>query len=157
WHFVLLVPLGVFLLGILHRPAFRERCVRVLMMVGRGLRFVLIALPLQVIPITAIRRIANSWGFQLLYWYVIKPAPLTLVIVVPRLDVVVNHFYWFLALFVLVNIVVNSQFGRAASEAMRTAVVQLGLMVRSGLLGGLVNFLLWFFKQAVELVEYLLF
>jgi hypothetical protein len=155
WHFGLLALLGLYLLGLLHNAAFRRRCYDVLVAVGRTARVVLVDWPLRIIPIAAIRRLVSTWVFQLLYWYILKPAVLTLLLLLPRLDLLGT--WWALSVFVVVNLAVNSQFGRAVSESFRSIMVQFGVMLRAGLLGGLVNFSLYIFKQAVEFVEYLLF
>jgi hypothetical protein len=156
WHFALLIPLGFFLLALIQNSAFRERCLDALVMVWRGLRVVVVDLPAQIIPVAAIRRIVNTAGFQFFYWYVVKPAVLTALIVLVWRDLL-STWYWPLVTFVLVNFLVNSQVGKGVSESLNDALVQFGQMVRSGLLVGLVRFIMHVFKQAIEFVEYMLF
>ena len=156
WHFALLVPLGLFLLALLHNPRFRERCLDALGVFWRGLLFLLVRLPLRVLPLASMRRLLDTWVFKLFYWYAIKPALFTLLILVVWQDLV-GSWYWPVGLFVLVSIVINSQVGRGIGDSVNDTLVQFGTMIRSGLLFGLLRFTIHVFKQGIELLEYLLF
>jgi hypothetical protein len=156
WHLALLIPLGFFLIALIQNAAFRERVLNALAALGRGLRVVFVDVPLQFIPLAAIRRIIDTWLFQLLYWYVIKPGTFTLLLLLVWRDLLTT-WYWPVGLFLLIAFMVNSRVGKGVSERLNDALVELGAMVRSGLLVGLVRFTIRVFKQAVEFVEYVLF
>ncbi len=156
YHFAVLGPCALLTLAIMHSRPFRRRCLRLLGGLGRILRWIVWDFPLRLIPLSALRWLIDSWGFQLLWWYLVKPAAVTLLIL----------FYWHshlkhpavqILLFFVVNLTLNSRIGRSTAESIRDAFVNLGILIRAGLLPGLFRFIIYLFKQVIEFVEYLLF
>jgi hypothetical protein len=92
--------------------------------------------------------------FQLLWWYILKPA---LVCAVLALAFQLHDPRWIGFVFALALFLLNSRIGRAVSESVQDAFVSLGTMVRAGLIPGLIRFTLQVFKQIVESIEYALF
>ena len=66
--------LGLFLMGLIHSADFAGAAGTPLAVAGRGLHQVLVALPVALVRLPVLRRVAESWPFQLLWWYGIKPA-----------------------------------------------------------------------------------
>jgi hypothetical protein len=156
WHFALLVPLGLFLLALLQNARFRERYLNALGMVWRCVLRLGGGVLSRIVPLAALRRLVDTWVFQLLYWYIIKPAACTLLLLFLWRDLS-GAWFWIALVFFVVSVLINSRIGRGVSEGINDALVQFAAMVRSGLLGGLVSFTVQVFKQAIELLEYVLF
>lgn len=155
WHVGLLAALSLGMLGLFHSPAVRHRCRVAFWSSWHGLRVALWDWPLRLIPLATLQQLVGSWLFQLLYWYLFKPAVVTLLLALyPPLR---QHPYYLVAVFVLATFLLNSRLGRSTSEAARDGVVHLGTLVRAGLLPGLYRFVVQLFKQILEGVEYLLF
>src|SRR5262249_10142375 len=69
----LMLLLSFFLLGLLHVPAFRQRCWDGVVRCGRFLREVFVTWPARLVEATSLREIVASWPFQLVVGYLIKP------------------------------------------------------------------------------------
>ncbi|MFO0925804.1 MAG: hypothetical protein U0736_02060 [Gemmataceae bacterium] len=155
WHLAVLGGLTVFTGGLMHSAGLRRRCARLVRGVWRSVYWVFIQVPLQFVPLATLRRLLNGWVFQLLYWYLVKPllVGLLLVLLVPYL----RHNWTAVVLtFLAAGVVVNSRSGRAVSEGLRDAILRLGTLVRAGLLPGLVHLIMQVFKQTLEWLEYCL-
>jgi hypothetical protein len=156
WHLGVLIPAAVFALALLQSSAFRHRCLRGLVAVGRALLFVFWQVPLRFLPLATLRRIMATWLFQLLYWYVFKPALVCAFLYWP-MPQLFAHWYSALATYFLVLLLLNSRIGRGVSEGIQDVLVNFATMVRAGLIPGLIRLTLNVFKQVIELVEYVLF
>jgi hypothetical protein len=147
---------GFFLLALMHRPAFRRRCLRVVRAVGRGLRTVFVEVPAWMIKNPALRRFVTSWPFQLFYGYLFKPVLICglLWLVVPQLFAGIASAA---TTFAVVVVLVNSRPGKAVSEALVQGLVQLDALLRAGLIPGLFRLVIALFKWIIHLVEAVLF
>lgn len=154
-RYTLMVTLGFFLLGLMHVPAFRQRCAEVAAACGGLLYTVFIGWPTRLVQATSLRELLGSWPFQLFVGYVVKPliACALLRVWIPE------AFAGWLALitFLAANFVLNSRLGLATTEAVMGLLVQVYELLRAGLLPGLFRFILRLFKQVIDTVEYVLF
>jgi hypothetical protein len=156
WHVGVLIPTAILVLALIQSNAFRRRCLRGLVALGRALQFVFWRVPLRFLPLGTIRRIIATWMFQLLYWYVLKPGLVCVLLWWPFPDLF-SHWYSAGATFLVVLFLLNSRIGRGVSEGMQDVLVNLGTMVRAGLIPGMIRLTLHVFKQVVESIEYVLF
>lgn len=147
--------LGVFLLALLHVASFRRWCVQALVLTYRLLRELLFDLPLRLARLPAVRRLVNSWPFQLFGSMVLKPTVACLILwrVVPD---AFNTLLGAIGIFAAISFALNTRMGRAAGEAVMQALEDLYEQLRAGLLPGLLRFLLWIFKRTIDLSEYVL-
>ena len=58
------------------------------------------------ISVAAFRRIVNTAGFQFFYWYALKPAVFSALVVLVWRDLL-STWYWPLVTFVLINLTVD--------------------------------------------------
>jgi hypothetical protein len=158
WHVVLLLGLGFFLLALSHSAALRERCVDALVAVGRGLRWLCWDVPRRLLPLDTLRRLTETWVFQLLHLYLLLPGFLTLLVIAlwPALREAWSGHAW-VAVFLLSAAALNTRLGRSMVEATRDALVHTADMVRAGLIVGLVRLVGQAFKQFSEAIEFVLF
>jgi hypothetical protein len=155
WHVGLLIPATILAMALIRSRDLRQRCLRALVATGHGLHFAFWEIPRRYLPVDAIRRLVSTWVFQLFYLYVLKPGLVTavLVLIFPQLRTL-----WYAGLvFVLAWVLLTSRIGRAVTEAFQDVLVNLGTMVRVGLIPGLIRFFIRLFKQVVESIEYVLF
>jgi hypothetical protein len=148
--------LGVFFLALLHSPPLRQRCAAFGRRAVRPARALLVDLPLWVVRVPWLRRVVTSWPAHLLYWYALKP----LMIVAILWLLVPVTFHSVLAAvgtFLAVNVLVNSRTGQAVSESILRAVFGFLDMLGTGVLLGLVQWILRLFKSITDAVEYVLF
>ncbi len=155
-HVGLLVPLTIFFLVLFHSSGLRRLCRNAIHAVGRGLRFVIWRVPMKFVPLDYLRQIVSTWVFRLLWWYLLKPALVWAVFAL--LYSGLHESIWAgAAVFVAALFLLNSRVGRAVSESVQDAFVNLATMVCAGLIPGLFRFTVQVFKQIVEFIEYVLF
>jgi hypothetical protein len=147
--------LGLVSLALINSRNVRRRAKDALVHTGRALRAVLIEWPTRLAQAKAFRLLFDSWAFQLLYWYLLKP------LVVTGLAV-----WWFDELrnlpgaalvFVATNFVLNSRPGKAVTEIVSQGVMRLIELLHDGLVQGVFRFALHLFKRIVDAVQYVLF
>lgn len=156
WHVGLVLLSSVVLLLLLHNSTVRHYTLETLAVLWRGLTFLFWRLPRKMLPVETVRRIVETWVFQLLYWYVLKPAFFTGILVLIFSPLQTSPF-WTGVVFVVCVAMVNSRPGRAATEGIRDGLLALGVMLRSGLLIGVVRFITYVFKRISDLIEWVLF
>ncbi len=152
---LVVLVLGTFLLALMHHEPFRRRCKNLAIRTGRAAHKVLIELPMRAMRIPALRRLVASWPFQLVYWYLFKPA-LAGAVILWAMPTARNPF-GAVTTFFAINFILNSRVGRAVSEALAQTVVTFYELLREGLIPGLFRFFLQLFKQIIDTVEYVLF
>src|SRR5262249_33333772 len=116
WH------AGSFLLAVLYNATFRHHLLDLLGAVWRGASYLFWDLPWKLLPIETIHRLLSTWVFQLLYWYVLKPA-LVVAVLVLFLPTLRQSWLWTGVIFVTVSALLNSRPGRAASEGIRDGMI----------------------------------
>jgi hypothetical protein len=154
-EYLSIVALGFFLMAVFQLAAFQAGFLHGMGLVWHGLRTAFYDFPRRVLPLVAIREFAESWPFQLFYWYAIKPGLLTAILALWQPNIFWG--YWQTGLtFIAIAFLVNSRAGRAAAEGTRALAQQAAVLVRSGFLLGLVRFIILLFKRIIDLVEYAL-
>jgi hypothetical protein len=148
--------LGLLILALMQLEGFRVRCREGLLLGWRALRFAFVELPVRAVPLRWLNRLITSWGFQLIYWYLLKPAAVWAMLVwfwpKPFAEPWVSAVVFCTAVFLL-----NSRAGRAAADVLTDGAASLGQQIRAGLLPGLVRLVVRAFKRSLEALEYLLF
>jgi len=155
-QYAAVVLFGVLLLGLLHVPSFRQRCLRGLKGCGHLLHTVFVAWPERVLQVTAMRQFVGSWPFRLLAGYVLKPLAACALLNV-WLPEAFQGWLAALSTFFAANFILNSRIGLAASEALVQGLVRFYDLLRAGLLPGLVRLIVAAFKRIIDTLEYLLF
>jgi hypothetical protein len=155
-----LLLLGIFFLGLLYVDRFRRVVWRVATAVGRLVRAVVLDLPFWIARWPLVRRFLDSRLFLLTEQYLFKPLFWTVVVCL------VIPFHWttwpssvlrILAVFLAVNLVLNSRLGRDMEETVTTFVVDSWHRFGLRILTGLFYFtwdLFWALLQGVERVLY---
>ncbi len=155
-RYSLIVTLGLFLLGLLHVPSFRQRCKELVLQFGNLLYMVFIGWPARALKATGLRDLVRSWAFRWLSRYLIKPLAACAILHVWIPEAFAGPLYAVLT-FLAANFVLNSRLGLATSEAIAGMFVQFWELLQAGLLPGLIRFILRLFKQITDMLEYLLF
>ncbi|HYT91560.1 MAG TPA: hypothetical protein VEL76_22800, partial [Gemmataceae bacterium] len=150
-----LTLLGFFLLALLHHQRFRRRCARATLKGLRAIRILLFDWPVKLCQIPALRRIVVSWSFQLVYWYVVKPLAVCVLLWV-LWPAEFNALAKVLS-FPLVLLILNSQIGHAVNEGLNQVLYRFFDQLRTGLLPGLIHLVTRVFKEITDKIEYFLF
>ncbi len=156
WHYVLVFGVGIFLLALLHSRAFRQRCKAGALAVFRGLRTVFFDWPRRAMPVGWVKHFVTSGAFQLVYWYLVKPAFVVSILVLLRPDPFASFPVLVLS-FGVALLVINLRVSRAASEAVSDGLSRFQVLLRAGLLQNLVHAIIQVFKFVLDMLEYLLF
>ncbi|HYV37158.1 MAG TPA: hypothetical protein VE988_15740 [Gemmataceae bacterium] len=149
------IPVGLFILGLMHLPKMRETFVQawqVTLEVGR----IAINGPLWLMRLPVVQHIWKSWLFQLLWWFAVKPLAVALLVwlVLPDFH---HPAISYAIVFGIVAITLISRLGHAASELFAVAMWQLYDKFRSGLIGGLVRLVMQLLKEAMDALERVLY
>jgi hypothetical protein len=148
--------LGLFLLGLLHVEPFRRGCGQAAVQFGHLLRAIFFDLPAGLLNTAVVRTVMASWPFQLFTGYLIKPliACFLLWLWLPQ---AFDGPLATGAMFLAANFLLNSRPGQAAGDAVLHLLGRLYDLLRAGLLPGLIRLIVTVFKNAVEMIEYVLF
>jgi hypothetical protein len=150
------LTLGVILLGLLHSERLRRWAWQTVLLGWRALRGLFYDLPAWLLSLPVLRRLYQSWPFQIFTSFLLKPllACALLWWLVPEL-----RQGWLMPVitFLAVNSVLNSRLGRGVADAMVQVVVDFYDLLRAGLLPGLLRLVLALFKYVVDTTEYVLF
>src|SRR5262249_8467553 len=133
-----LLPGAVFVMALIQSRAFRRWCLRQLLQLWRQLYHVAVVLPSRLFPMETLQRVVNSWVFQLLSWYVLKPGLITLAVYLLLADQFRSWFSLGLV-FVMATALLTSRPGRVTTEATQDMLMQFLAKLREGFLGGLVR------------------
>jgi hypothetical protein len=159
-HWLEIFLLGMVLVALINQEPLRQRCLWLMVRIGRALHLVFIDLPGRLVRFEALRRLGQSWLFQVLYPYVLKPGVACLVLWYLGLSNVFTYGNWhwgLLILFLVLMFLLNSRLGHALTEVTVRSGVWLYEALRAGLLPGLYRLVTRVFKQMVDFVEGLLF
>jgi hypothetical protein len=151
------IPLGLLILGFMYLPRMRRSFIKLCGKTGLGLR-ALVNSPIWLMNLPQVQRVWNSWIFQLLWWFVLKPLAVAGVawLLVPK-TMALAPWVEFGVIFGAVMLVLNSQIGRAASEFVTQAILAFYDKLRTDLLEGLLRWILQLLKQGMDLLERLLY
>src|SRR5262249_33977335 len=147
---------GFFLLGLINERPFRQRVKHQAIEAWRGTRSLVIDVPLRLLPLPTLRRMVQSWTLQLIYWYVLKPLVVCLLLwwlYPPAVGTLVR----FVGVFLAANFLLNSHVGMAAGELVARGLWLFWRRLKDGLLMNLFRLIVWLFKQVTDLVEYVLY
>jgi hypothetical protein len=162
WQFwVIWLLTGGMTLALLQSAHLRGRIAALARAGWRPVRALFLEVPRWVIEMPIIRRIAESWAFQLAYWYLALPALLAVpfyYLVHPLLDRM-DHSAGVSAVvaFIMAFILVNARFGQAAQALLKQTAIWTFELFRSGFIPGLVHLLALVFKEIRDLVETVIF
>lgn len=150
--------LGVFLLGLLHSSTLRRRCAQLAVRAVRPARAVFVAFPTWLVSRPWLRRVTESWAFQLFVWFLLKPLLVCNLLALrwPELFMAPDRRglgIGAVAIPVGVTLLLHSRPGRAAGELLNQALYRLYELLRAGLLPGLFRLVVSAFKRLTELVE----
>jgi hypothetical protein len=148
-------PIGLLVLGLMYGSRLRRSCVKMLQY-GRAGAVLALQTPARVLGWPPVQRIWRSWIFQLLWWYVFKPLAVALLIWWAFRDL--ERPLLSLALFYsIVVLILNSRLGHAASEVTAQSLSQLYDKLRSGLIEGLLRWILHMLKVCMDALERVLY
>jgi hypothetical protein len=148
--------LGTFLLALIHLPPLRAWIAEALAQSYWASRLLFYDMPLSLWAMPWLRRFLQSWPSMLLYWYGIKPLAITGLFWLWKPGLF-SHQITALALFLVVNLVLNSRFGYGMSEAVTEMILWAYGWLRFDFLQGLFRFVLLFFKRVTATMEYLFY
>jgi len=124
WTFAPLVATTLFLFLVINWPKFRQMVGRGFGSFFRGLGFVFFELPEKLIKTPFVQALLNSRELRLVFRYAVKPLVLVLIAwwFLPHDASAVVQAAIFVAIFLLVNLVVNSRPGRAVEQSVLYAL-----------------------------------
>ncbi|HLJ96575.1 MAG TPA: hypothetical protein VKU02_25600 [Gemmataceae bacterium] len=150
------VLLGFFLLALIRLGGLREFFHAAGTITYRTIRQIAYVLPRRLWHLPWVQRLFRSWPLLLFYWYGLKPLAVTGALCL----------YWpeqFATLpaagltFLVADVILNSRFGYAMSEALLESTVVIYGWLRFDVLQGIVRVISQFFKRITETVQYLLY
>jgi hypothetical protein len=154
------LPLGLFLFGVLHFPVFRAAVLSVFGLAGRGLRAAVVDGPLYLVRLPLVQRFLHSRPFRLLRDFLLKPAAITAVLM-PLFPLYGIHGrteqLGMLAIFFVVNLFLHSRLGRHVEEAVIDALLRLWLRFSLDIFPALFGFTMNLFKGLVAGIERFLY
>jgi hypothetical protein len=145
-----------FFLALTQSEPLRRHCWQGLRLLWRMLRGLFIDLPAWFLNWPWVRRLWESWAFQLSMSFLLKPllACALLWWAFPELfSTPVLIAFTFLA----ANSMINSRLGREVGDTLAQAVVDFYDLLRAGLLPGLLRLLVALFKYIIDTMEYVLY
>ncbi|MEX0678607.1 MAG: hypothetical protein WD063_16115 [Pirellulales bacterium] len=153
------VALGLFLLGLIQYPRFREFCVKTLVFAGRICRKVFVDVPARILNLPVVQWIAASRPFQLFRRHAFKPLVVSVLgssLVAIRSDGELTLGSW-LVIFVVASAVLNSRIGRNVDEMVTDWLVSTWYRLRIHVFAALFRFVMDLFNSILEAVERFLY
>jgi hypothetical protein len=157
---LLVVPLGIFLLLMLHVPPFRRAVFRGLELAYHGLRGLFFDLPYIVLHWQPLRRVIDSRPFALLSYYLLKPAVAAGLIrwVLWLRGAGADTANWLsLGAFFAVNLLLNSRFGRALEEIVSDGLERGWQRLHMEIVPELLQFVIDLFKRMLGAFDRVLY
>jgi hypothetical protein len=154
-----LVYTGIFILGLLHHHGFRMMCLNVLWSSGRLARTLFVILPAQLLQLPLVQSIVHSIYFRLLQRGLFKPLLVT-ALLAPLVSYGFNMKITAansLAVFLIVNLILNTRIGRDVDEMITDWVTQAWHRFRIRVLAALLRFVMDIFSQLLENLERMLY
>jgi hypothetical protein len=153
---LLTAVLGVFFFALLHVPPFRRAVFAALTWAGRALRRLFIDLPHALLNWPPLRRVLDSRAFALFSYYLLKPG------IAAGLALLALWMYHTpssvadpatLAVFLAVNVLLNSRFGRDLEEIVSDGLERGWQRLSVEIVPELVNFVLDVFKRLLGALD----
>jgi hypothetical protein len=152
--------LGLFLLAVLHIPAFRRGLLNSLALAWRGVRSVCVDLPAIILKLPAVRRILQSRTYMLLYLLVLKPLLFAIPVTLALYLTDTGQEYAIAAgigVFFVTGLLLNSPLGSHVEELLADRLVRAWQLLRRDVLPGLYYLVVGIFRVLVERLERLLY
>jgi hypothetical protein len=154
------VALALFLLPMLHWPAFRHGVLRGLHYTWLVVRGLLHDLPAAVLRLPAVKLVLQSAAYLALYQFVGKPLAATLpVTVLLWLVGVEPDWVWSISIVLLVlsAVLINTRIGLLAEETTTDWLVRTWQLIRDDLVPGLFRSIIYVFNRFKERVERIIY
>ncbi len=151
--------LGLFLEGLLHHRGFRTLCFELLWSAAQAARRVFIDLPASLLNLPLVQAALASLYFRLFQRYLLKPAIIS-ALLAACISIFFNRATTLesaAGLFVVVNILLNSRFGRNVDELVTAWVVNAWHQLRVNVLAALFRSIVEDFQRILETIERLLY
>ncbi len=150
---------GIFLFGLIHVPRFRGACWELLTLAGQTLRLVLFDPFRWFFSLPLVQRIMHSPVILFLFRYVVKPLLPTLVVwqLLPRPLAIWPMASDMGAIFLLLNVLINSRFGRNVEEMLIDWSVESWHRFGIRFLTGLFWWFVDLFRRLMQLIERLMY
>lgn len=154
------IVLGCFLFGLLHLPAFRRKVAQALVLMWRGLRFILIDLPALLFRLHAIRWLLGTWPVVWFGRYVMRPLSLAVMVgLLGRLLGLDVRATWVAAVaaFLAGCAFFNTRLAREVEEAFADWLVRIWERLSIELIPALFQFIVSLFRQIIKTVDRFLY
>lgn len=149
---------GCLVLALIHRPAFRKRCLEGMLVVWRGLRLVLLEIPARCYRSRLVQRILHSHFYSVVRNYFLRPTAFTMVFaIVAWLWRKPWSFDATLNVFLGTNLFLNSPLGRYADEWVTDVVARTWHDVRMRIFGAVFQWVADVFHRLMENLERVLY
>lgn len=159
-HLSTVLPLGTFLFLLINVEGFRRGLVRLSHKVARGVRFLFVELPRQVLAAEAVQRVLRSRPFRGFVRFGVKPAVLTALIgwvmpgLVPNWHTTPAGVFW---AFAFANLLLNSRVGRDLEELTTDWIGRAWHWLGAQVIARLFWLIMDIFRAALELTERVLY
>jgi hypothetical protein len=152
-HGLLWLSTGALLLALVVSGGLRQRCLRTLSVMRRGARLLAVDLPARVLRNERLRAVVMSWPVQLGYAYFLKPL-LVWCLMALYWPILAGSWPLISLDLLAISLAINSRAGQAVEQAMSQVPASLYGAFTSGLIPGLVRWVLGLFKSLLGLAEY---
>ncbi len=159
-HMQVVLLLGLFLLLLINSERFRQGLWWAMCAVGRGLRYVVSELPQQLMQLAIVRKLLASRYYRWAMRFAIKPGAITAILawVMPHLATQWKNTPEVMgAIFLSVNLVLNSRLGRDLEEVATDWAGRLGHWLGVQVIARLFWLIMDLFRALVEATERLLY
>jgi hypothetical protein len=157
-YYGLVFLVGCLVLALIHRPAFRKRCLEGMLVVWRSLRLVLFDIPARCYRSRIVQRVLHSQFYAVVRNYLLRPAAFTMLFaIVARLWQQSWSFDATLNAFLGVNLFLNSPVGRYADEWVTDVVARTWHDVRMRIFGAVFQWVADVFHRLMENLERVLY
>jgi len=157
WHLGVVVCVALLVYFLLESEGFRWAFLRWLWSLGLLLRRLCWDWPLSLLPLEAIRSAFSSWPVQLVLRLVLMPALLVGVVVWFFPEFFARwRILWGVA-YVGAFLFVNTPLGQIFVEGLADLIAHLGMLIRAGLISGLIRWTSLLFRRFVDAIEILFY
>ncbi len=155
-----ILTFALVILGLIHSEFLRSRVWGGIKLIGSGIKALFTALPVWLVRLPAVVLVMESRAFALVFRYVLKPAAYTALIwalLQVSLPEPVGRWLHFGGLFLLVNLVANSPFGRRAEEITLDWLIRNWHFLRVKVFAGLLRMVISFFQRVLNRLDGVLY
>ncbi len=155
-----IIGFALVIVGLIHCDSMRSRVWAVFTWIGRGIKALFTALPVWLVTLPPVVLILESRAFTLVFRYLLKPTLYTALIwaiLQISLPEPVGDRWYFGWLFLAVNLLANSPFGRRAEEISLDWMVRNWHFLRVRILAGLLRMVLSFFRRVMDRMDHVLY